>query len=163
MLNRICDVCPDETGLARSRAVADVVCSREEVRRGRTAAGPEPYGCGEVLEDSEGNDHDDVCVDAKGVEDEGVFRSARRSCKACDGTSGTSDSSLGDMLNLAKVVNRKICYRAVAYPLEHGDTGRLHLRLIFLRLSQCWCRFYRLPRSSTGTFNLPGPGVTNDV
>ena len=60
VLNRVCGVCPDETGLARSKAAAEVVCSREEVRRGRTPAGPEPYGGGEVLEDSEGNDHDDA-------------------------------------------------------------------------------------------------------
>ena len=106
VVNSVCGAL-NVAGLARSCSVAVAGYSRDDVRRGIRLLGPGPYMEGEDLEDREGKAHEDDCEAWKGGLEDGewLLRSASRSCKACDGTSGTSDSSGADMLNSSPAVS----------------------------------------------------------
>ena len=85
--------CGEEVGRARSSSSPGTERdnSRDVVRGGNGVAEADDlavYG-GEVRD---GKVHDEDCA-AKSRLEEGVLRSARRSCKACEDTSGSSDSS----------------------------------------------------------------------
>ena len=106
VLKSVC-CCPDGPGDAIFSSGADEECSRDDIRPGRRGVGPDPCEKGTGLDEVPENVHDEDCEsdgllsedegNAFMIEDEGVLRSARRPCKACEETSGTSSSD-GDMV-----------------------------------------------------------------